>query len=735
MKRLIIICLLSTCTMLAMAQVDTQFWFAAPWMNSHHTGEAEFHLIFSAYDHDVKLQIHQPAWNNRLLADTIILANSYCDLIIGPKTDHKQYAEANLEAPYNTIAPRGLLITADYPVSAYYQITHANGEAYTLKGKNALGTEFVVMSQMNFANYPTYNGYQSHNNSIQVVATQDNTSVTITPTNPIIQDDGSTSTAPVTVTLNRGETYAVKSATTTANAHLMGTKVTSTKPIAVTTSDDSVESGNGQDAVGEQLVPTDMAGTDYTVIPLSGSTNEYLYVIALNNNTNVTLTNSSTTNTITLSSAGDWQGLKISDVTYIHADNDVQVFQFINRQGESGATILPQMLCTGSKHVTYKRIPNSTLCLLNILTQTENISYLTMNGNAVPASSFKPVPGNATWSYTTFDVTQKPAAMPVELETQHGVFHLGVVDYTTIPQGTLTYGFFSDYATTSSVNVTYGAQDVETSLIVEENDRVVLVASAADGVGDFTWWHNGQQVGSGDTLVIDPATPDNDGTYEVRANSLICTVEYATFTFTVNPEPEPEPEPCDEVQISYPEQICAEDGSFFITLTTKGTFTKAELIFSDLALASGFTNIEYNSVGQQLKLNLPADLYIQSSFDATLILYPRNTNCEAVQLPIHFIVQYPTMVLTQRWNDVLSVVNERYNRGEGNEGYKFTAFQWYKNGEPISGATGSYYYTGEGTQLDFDAYYQVLLTREDGTTVLSCPFTPQYYNGPDIPSL
>lgn len=630
--------LLFACATVLMAQVDTEFWFAAPWMNSHHTGEAEFHIILSAYEKDAHVRISQPAWNNRTLADTTILAGSYCDLLIGPKTDHKIYAETNLEAPYNQVAPRGLFIQTDNHVSAYYQITHANGEAYTLKGRNALGTEFVVMSQMNYANYPSYNGYNSHNNSIQIVASEDNTVVTITPTVAIVQNDGTSSTAPITVTLNRGQTYAVKSASTAAAAHLIGTRVVATKPIAVTTSDDSVNASSGQDAVGEQLVPTDMAGTDYTVIPLTGSTTEYAYVLALSDNTTVTLTDGTGATPITLAAAGDWKAQKLTGVTYIQADKDIQVFQFTCRNGESGGTVLPQMLCTGSKHVTYKRIPKSDFCVLNILTQTANTAYVTMNGNAIPASDFLPVPGNENWSYTSLNVTQKPADMPVELEIQHGVFQLGVVDRATQPQGTLTYGFFSDYASTSPVHVTYETLDVDAALSVTEDDPVVLVASAADGVSNFAWYKDGVLIATGDTLLIESATEDNAGTYEVRAESDVCTVEYALFIFTVEPKPE---EPEDPEDPEEPEEECLD-------------------------------------------------------------------------------------VVVQRWNDVLSVLNDKYNGG-----YRFVAFQWYKNGEAIAGATGSYYYCGEGQTLDMSAEYYVLLTLEDGTIMKSCPIHPTYKNVQD----
>lgn len=733
MKRLFSVLLLSTCALFSMAQVDTEFWFAAPWMNSHHTGEADFHMILSAYDQDTKVTITQPAWQNRILVDTTILAHSYCDIIIGPRTDHKQYAEANLEAPYNKIAPRGLYITTDQPISAYYQITHANGEAYTLKGKNALGTEFVVMSQTNFANYANYNGYVSHNNSIQIVATENNTTVTITPSNPVIQDDGSASDTPITITLQRGETYAVKSASTAANKHLMGTRIVASKPIAVTTSDDSVDSGAGQDAVGEQIVPTDMAGTNYTVIPLTGtnSPNEYLYILALNANTTVTLIDDTNTETITLANAGEWQARKIKGVTYIEADNAIQVFQFTNRQGESGGTILPQMRCTGSKHVTYKRIPNSNLCYLNILTQTNNAALLTMNGNAIPFSVFKPVPGNPDWSYTSLDVTAKPADMPVEVEIQHGVFQLGVVDRASQPQGTLTYGFFSDYATTSPVYVTHEELNVDTAVTIDEGFPITLIASAADGVGQFTWYKDGQLIATGDTLVISAVALKDAGTYEVRAVSDICTVEYAVFNFHVIPAPVP---PCPKVEMTYPEQICGEEKQLLFNLTiTEGAFDKAELTFDTNAKQAGWRDTTFLFVKEQIGANLPANLYIQPEYNATLTLYPQGQNCDTITLPIRFSVLYPTSVFVQRWNDVLAVLNEKYNRGEGVDGYHFTAFQWYKDGQPIPGANTSYYYCGPTETLDFNAQYQVLLTREDGTIIITCPYTPVYKDVPDEP--
>ena len=55
---------------------------------------------------------------------------------------------------------------------------------------------------------------------------------------------------------------------------------------------------------------------------------------------------------------------------------------------------------------------------------------------------------------------------------------------------------------------------------------------------------------------------------------------------------------------------------------------------------------------------------------------------------------YSNEVIAQRWGDVLAVKNEDYNGG-----YQFVAFQWYKNGNPIEGATSSICYLSEGVNL------------------------------------
>ena len=95
--------------------------------------------------------------------------------------------------------------------------------------------------------------------------------------------------------------------------------------------------------------------------------------------------------------------------------------------------------------------------------------------------------------------------------------------------------------------------------------------------------------------------------------------------------------------------------------------------------------------------------------------------CGGEDVDILIDVYYPDSVIAQRWNDVLAVRNDIYNGG-----YEFVDYQWYKNNMPIEGATSSVLYV-EG-ELDFDAEYSVMLTREDGVKEMVCAINPTKFD-------
>ena len=89
---------------------------------------------------------------------------------------------------------------------------------------------------------------------------------------------------------------------------------------------------------------------------------------------------------------------------------------------------------------------------------------------------------------------------------------------------------------------------------------------------------------------------------------------------------------------------------------------------------------------------------------------------DTLRLPINFQIYYPASVFKFKFGNVLAVYKPDYNGG-----YVFTAYQWYLNGAPIENANTSIYHTEElFTPGDI---YSILLTRTDGTTIMSCPYT------------
>jgi len=102
--------------------------------------------------------------------------------------------------------------------------------------------------------------------------------------------------------------------------------------------------------------------------------------------------------------------------------------------------------------------------------------------------------------------------------------------------------------------------------------------------------------------------------------------------------------------------------------------------------------------------------------DLTFYQYPKLFQPQTYRVEID--IKYDTAIIRQKWNDVLSLVNEKLNGG-----YTFTSYQWYENNTPIEGQTRSYLYMPSGLKLD-GTTYKALITRTDGVEQFTCNFYP-----------
>ena len=245
----------------AEAQKDTEFWFVAPELSVGVGGinyDRPVAFQFSTYDAPATITISQPA-NPGFTPQTISIGASASGFV--------QFADVdNFEnKPPSTVLNYGFLITSTAPITAYYEIISGcfcNPEVFPLKGKNALGTEFYIPFQTYLENSATHTPLP--HSAFDIVATEDNTIVTIIPTQDIV---GHAANTQFSVTLQKGQTWSGEAAGQGPSEHPSGTKVTANKPIAITMKDDLVVGyifgGFCRDLLGDQVVPVNRVGTTW----------------------------------------------------------------------------------------------------------------------------------------------------------------------------------------------------------------------------------------------------------------------------------------------------------------------------------------------------------------------------------------------------------------------------------------------------------------------------------------
>ena len=273
-------------SMTGMAQIDTLFWFVAPEATSGH-GDAPVTFRMASFNEPAQVIIDQPANPAFMPLVTNIASNSAVSV------DVTAYLNSLENQPGDQVLNKGVRIRSNAFITAYYEIItscQCNPEIFALKGKNALGTEFYTPFQTTWGNGSYFPQPYA---SADIVATEDNTIVTITPSAAVI---GHAAGVTYEVLLNRGQTYSMAAQFTSGPDHPAGSHITSNNPIAVTIKDDSVANGGCLDIMGDQLIPASLIGTEYIVMKgfLAAGAGEAIYVLATEDNTAIFIDGSAT---------------------------------------------------------------------------------------------------------------------------------------------------------------------------------------------------------------------------------------------------------------------------------------------------------------------------------------------------------------------------------------------------------------------------------------------------------
>lgn len=555
---------LSLCSM---AQTDREFWFCIPQLTGEHEKDVP-KLVITAFENDARVHIDMPRQDAFIPIIVNVPAGSSRIVMFSTSSEIKKIYEIrgvtppanvvymedyiNVNNQDNNIIESGLLgescvvtnkgihVTSDNLITAYLERGVMNNvEIWALKGKNAFGEEFIVPSQNDFQNQPNYKNPGAWN-SIDIVAIEDvKVKVTLTGRgNELVSLWPYGENTEGTFKLKRGQTLSLQARSQDASKHLGGTIITANGYIAVQWKDDSLfkqqpalsQEGSCYDVIGDQLLPTRFAGTEYVVVRGQlGEGNykksEYVYIMAVEDGTTtiqfssvdsdaikpMTLTNKGQINHIRLNNGVlNLADKKNYDALHIKSDKPIIVMHMTGFGCEVGAAIIPAInnMCTGSTDVSVCRSTNEGF-YLNIMCKAAHINDFTINVNGIdyplPSSWFREIP-NTNWYYLSRDHTKFSstngsipvvrAGNVVKIRNTTGLFHLA-----TINGGAGTgcrYGYFSDF----SINT--GRVDFDDVDLTSDYGRFcvgdILTLSATGGYR-YLWTYEKQDGVDDDTFI------------------------------------------------------------------------------------------------------------------------------------------------------------------------------------------------------------------------------------------
>jgi len=399
------------------AQIDTLFWFAAPEVSSSE-GDSPIQMRFMTYEDPATVTLSLPANGTFTPLSVSIPANSTNSI------DLTSFL-AQIESPAgNVVSNNGVRVHSTAPIGAFYELgATGNKEFFSLKGSKALGTNFYTPFQKHWNNAATTPASFS---SIDIVASEDNTTVLITPRTAIT---GHAQDVTFSVVLNKGETYSARDMNTTGVSSLAGSIVSSDKPIALTVFSGALTEGTCSNSMGDQITNTSFTGRDFA-IQKGTSSFDRVYILATQNGTGITITGASTTST--LISWGETYEIDLNDPqTYIQTTKPVYVWHASGYGCELSGAQVPHISCAGTYSTAFTRTSSDSLGLF-LYTRAGFENQFAINGNTtlITAPQFVDVPGTSG-AYKMASIYLSTADVPVgsynEVTNSGDVFGLGMI--------------------------------------------------------------------------------------------------------------------------------------------------------------------------------------------------------------------------------------------------------------------------------------------------------------------
>lgn len=426
-------------TSISFAQRDTVFWFAAPEVSSG-AGDSPVLLRFQSYAQPATITVSQPANGSFVPMTLNLVPNATGTINLTPFL-------SSIESPVaNAASNNGLKITATNKVNAAYEVNAVNNkETFSLKGGKALGTDFYIPAQKFWTTSTTTPASYS---GVEIVATENNTTVLITPRTDIT---GHLANVTFSIVLNAGQTYSMRDMNVTPASSLAGSIVSSNKPIAVTIVDTQLDQSSCADMIGDQLIPSQHLGNNYVIYKGTSNTDR-VYILGTQNSSALEITGSGVINAMI--NTGETYEVPITDnIVYIKSTKPVYVYHVSGFNCELSASIIPSIDCKGNNSMSFTRTSTDSLGLI-LVTRAGFEGDFLLNGSPslVTPASFNIVPGTSgvyTAARIFFNTTDVPVGTPMMLTNSSDIFTMGVISGGAANTGA-SYVFTTDYYATAN---------------------------------------------------------------------------------------------------------------------------------------------------------------------------------------------------------------------------------------------------------------------------------------------
>ncbi len=419
------------------AQLDREHWFAPMVDRVSNSFTSNFQSIYMSTSETIPFKVD--VYFNNTVVGSVTISKNNPDKYEIPSALRNRIITTSQSDLFKPVA-MGFYLKGDKPFFASLRFSITNhGEIQTSKGTAGIGTEFRAVMAPITVNNSILNFMTS------VMATEDNTTVTVTEFNPNVRFSDNITRTQINFTLNKGQSYIIDGRGNNFQNYtgFIGAKIVSNKPVVIANGN-----FNGQyagsyslasDILMDQGVPIDKLGKTFVLVKGNGAnsfsggteTMEKAIVVAVKDGTQIYL-NGGATPVATLNAGQSYQTPPNSYINqginhynmYLSSSEDVYVYQLLggvastsstsNLNGEAtgGFNYIPPLSCYLPKKIDeigkineneYEENNGSSETVptkLNIITERGATVDVKRNGTSMVLSALNgpfDVTGNPNW--------------------------------------------------------------------------------------------------------------------------------------------------------------------------------------------------------------------------------------------------------------------------------------------------------------------------------------------------